>query len=319
MLNIAKVLGQIDAACVESREVLVIQFRHRHAAVKFQRAYGRDQHHSVGLEPGHAALDVDKLLGAEICAEACFGHHIVGKLEGRAGRGYRIAAVGNIGERPAVHEGDVVLQGLHNIRTDGVLQQGGHCAMGFQIGGGHRHARARVADHDAAESRFEIGQRSGEAEYRHHFRGHRDIEAVFTGITIGGTAQADHDVPQCAVVQVQRALPGDEARVDVQRIAVVDVVIEHRRQQIVGGADGMEVAGEMQIDVFHRHHLRIAAAGRTALDAEAGAERGLTQADDGAPPAFIQGIAETDGGGGLAFAGWRRADGGHQHQLAVGA
>ena len=30
----------------------------------------------------------------------------------------------------------------------------------------------------------------------------------------------------------------------------------------------MEVAGEMQIDVFHRHHLRIASARRAAFDSE---------------------------------------------------
>ncbi len=43
----------------------------------------------------------------------------------------------------------------------------------------------------------------------------------------------------------------------------------------------MEVAGEVEVDVLHRHDLRIAAAGRAALDAEAGAEAGLAQRRDG--------------------------------------
>ena len=50
-------------------------------------------------------------------------------------------------------------------------------------------------------------------------------------------------------------------------------------EQVVGAADGVEVAGEVQVDVFHRHHLGIAAAGGAALDAEAGAEGRLAQAD----------------------------------------
>ena len=57
------------------------------------------------------------------------------------------------------------------------------------------------------------------------------------------------------------------------------MIVDQRRQQVVGGGDGVEIAGEMEIDVLHRHDLGIAAAGRAALDAEAGPERGLAQAD----------------------------------------
>ena len=81
--------------------------------------------------------------------------------------------------------------------------------------------------------------------------------------------------------------------------------------------DGVEIAGEMEVDVLHRHDLRIAAAGRTALDAEARAERGLADADDGLLADAVQAVAEADRGRGLAFAGRRRVDGGDQDQLAV--
>ena len=81
----------------------------------------------------------------------------------------------------------------------------------------------------------------------------------------------------------------------------------------------MEIAGEMQVDVLHRHDLGIAAAGRTALDAEAGAEAGLAQADDRLLADAVEAVAEADGGGGLALARRGRGDGGDQDQLAVGA
>ena len=42
----------------------------------------------------------------------------------------------------------------------------------------------------------------------------------------------------------------------------------------------MHVAGEMKVDVLHGHGLRVSAAGRSALNAENGAERRLTQSDN---------------------------------------
>ena len=43
-------------------------------------------------------------------------------------------------------------------------------------------------------------------------------------------------------------------------------------EQIVGDTNGVEVAGEVEVDVLHGHDLGVAAAGRAALDAEAGAQ-----------------------------------------------
>ena len=81
--------------------------------------------------------------------------------------------------------------------------------------------------------------------------------------------------------------------------------------------DGVEIAGEVEVHVLHRHDLRIAAAGRTALDAEVRAERSLADADDGLLADAVQPVAEADRRGRLAFAGRRRVDGGDQDQLAV--
>ena len=108
----------------------------------------------------------------------------------------------------------------------------------------------------------------------------------------------------------------DPPRVDAQLVAVVEVVVEHGRQQVVGQLDGVEVAGEMEVDVLHRHDLGVAAAGGAALHAETRSQRRLAQAD-GRPLADpVQAVAQPDARGGLAFAGGRRRDGRHQHQLA---
>ena len=120
------------------------------------------------------------------------------------------------------------------------------------------------------------------------------------------------------IVHVDHPLPHDPPRIDGQAVAVVDVIVQHRGQQVVGQFDGVEIAGEVQIDVLHRHHLGVAAPRRTALHAETGAQRRLAQADAGLLADPVQGVAQADAGRGLAFAGGRGRDRGDQHQLAGG-
>ena len=77
----------------------------------------------------------------------------------------------------------------------------------------------------------------------------------------------------------------------------------------MGGGDGVDIAGEVQVDIFHRRDLRVAAAGAAALHAEAGAQRGLAQTDGGSFAQVVECVAEADGSGSLALAGGRGIDG----------
>jgi hypothetical protein len=69
------------------------------------------------------------------------------------------------------------------------------------------------------------------------------------------------------------------SRVDAEGVALRQMIVEHRGEQIVRAADGVHVAGEVQIDIFHRRDLRVTAAGGAALHAEHGTERRLAQRD----------------------------------------
>ena len=139
---------------------------------------------------------------------------------------------------------------------------------------------------------------------------------AFARKTVGDAAERADDLAQRPVVHVHDAAPDDAAGVDAELVAPVDVVVDQRRQQIVRGGDGVEVAGEMEVHVLHRHDLRVAAAGSTALDAEIGSERGLADADHGLLADAVQAVAQADRGRGLAFAGRRRVDRGDEDQLA---
>ena len=45
--------------------------------------------------------------------------------------------------------------------------------------------------------------------------------------------------------------------IDSQGVAVMEMIVEHRGEEIVSAGDGVEIAGEMQVDVLHRNHLRV--------------------------------------------------------------
>ena len=97
----------------------------------------------------------------------------------------------------------------------------------------------------------------------------------------------------------------------------MNMVIQHRRQQVVGELNSVEVAGEVQVDVFHWNNLGVASAGSAAFHSENRAETGFTQTNHGILANAIECITQTHCGGGFALAGWRRADCGYQHQFAI--
>ena len=98
---------------------------------------------------------------------------------------------------------------------------------------------------------------------------------------------------------------------------MMDLVVDHRRQQVVRGGDRMHVAGEVQVQPFHRHDLAVATAGGAAFDSERRSHRRLADGDCGRPADVRQGLSQPDRGGRLAFAEWRRRDRRHDHILRL--
>ena len=271
------------------------------------------------LETRLAAFDVEEFLRAQVGTEAGLGHDIVGQLEGGLRRNYRVAAVGDISERAAVHERRIVFERLHQVRLHCVLQQDAHCAFCLDVAAVYGAAVATISDDHVAQALLQILEVTGEAENGHYLGSHGDVETSFTRETVGDATERGGDLTQGAVVHVDHAAPGDAANVDVERVAPVDVVVEHRRQQIVGTGDRMEVTGEVEVHVLHRHDLGVAATRGATLHAEVRAERRLTDADRGLFADLVEAVTKTDSGRRLAFTSRRRVDRRHQDQVAVRA
>ena len=110
---------------------------------------------------------------------------------------------------------------------------------------------------------------------------------------------------------------GDCPHVQTQRIARIDMVIQHRRQQVVRRAERVHVASEVQVNVFHRQHLRVAAARRAALHAEDRPKRRLANGRNRLFAELIQAFRQPDSHRCLAFACRGRRDSRHHDQLAA--
>ena len=176
--------------------------------------------------------------------------------------------MGDVRERSSVHESRRSFQGLHEVRRQRILQQNGHRAFGVHIARIYGFFLACVADHDATETFLHVVEVGSETEDRHDFRRNDDVEAVFTRIPVSGAAERDRDVSKGSVVHIDHTPPCHPAHVDTERIAVVNVIVDQRSEQIVSETDRVEIPGEVEIDVFHRDYLGVPSAGRATLHAE---------------------------------------------------
>ena len=139
---------------------------------------------------------------------------------------------------------------------------------------------------------------------------------IFSYHTVGLLSETDNDVSKRTVIHVEAALPDNLVRIDAEGIALHDMVIKHRGKQIVCRSDRMEIAREMQVQVFHRNNLCVSAACCTALYTEARSEGGLTKRNYGLLSEQSHGFAETDGRCRLSFSGRSRIDCRYQNELS---
>ena len=79
----------------------------------------------------------------------------------------------------------------------------------------------------------------------------------------------------------------------------------------------MKVAGEVEVDVLHRQHLRVAAACRTAFESEARAERWLTQRCYGVFAYVVEGLHQAHAHCGFAYTCFGGGDGGDEYQIVL--
>src|SRR5690625_4564184 len=81
----------------------------------------------------------------------------------------------------------------------------------------------------------------------------------------------------------------------------------------------MHVAGEMQIESFHRHYLAVPASGGAALDSQSGAHRRLADRDNRTPSGAVEALPQSHRGGCFSFAQRSGSNGTDNHIFGLGA
>ena len=76
------------------------------------------------------------------------------------------------------------------------------------------------------------------------------------------------------VVHIHAAFPDDLPRINSKLIALLDMVVQKSRQEIVGGGNCMEITGKVQIQDPPSAQPARSAAGCTSLDSKHGPRDG---------------------------------------------
>ncbi len=170
-------------------------------------------------------------------------------------------------------------------------------------------------EHGPPEARAQVVDVGGQREDRHHLRRDRDDELRLARNAVLAAAEAHDDVPERPVTDIEDARPEDPVRVDAERVLVVEAVVDERTGEVMGRADRVDVAGQVEVEVLHRDDLAVAAAGRAALDAKDRPERRLADVDRRPMADPVEALGEADRRGRLALAQRRRRDRRDHHVL----
>ena len=252
--------------------------------VGLERAHRGDEHRRVRTKPRHPALDVEEPFGTHVGPEAGLGEQVVAGPDADPVRHDRGVARRDVAEGSGVHEDGGVLGRLQQVRLEGVLEDDRHRAGSLELLCGDGPSGGREPHHDPSQSLAQVPQGGGQGEDRHHLRGRGDVETGLSRHSVHARTQSFDDAAQRSVVDIQHPAPGDAARVDVELVAVVQVVVEHRGEQVVRRGDSVEVPGEVQVEGLHRQDLAAPGPGGPSLDPEGRPHGGLPQGQRGSSP-----------------------------------
>ena len=227
----------------------------KRTAMKFHRTNGDVHDHAIGCLLPHRGLDVHEFLSAHVGAEAGFGDDKIGARQGQTVCDDRGVSVRNVRERSAVNEGGIAFQGLHQVGEEGVPKEQGHGSCSIEVVRTNR-ASIKVGSHDDLSQPLpEVRIIACKHENGHHFACGRDVKPVLSNESVRRSTQSNDDVAQGTVVEVDHTGPADPRGVEASFVSVLDVVVNERRKEVVRRGHGVQIAGEMQVDLLHWKHL----------------------------------------------------------------
>jgi hypothetical protein len=143
---------------------------------------------------------------------------------------------------------------LDQVGHDGLIQQHHHCARRPQVLGAHGLTVHVRSNHDIAQPLAQVRAVTRQRQDCHNLARRRDHKPGLSRDAVHFAAQTHDHVAQRPVVHVQCPRPRDVVHVQAQLVAVVQVCINHRREQVVRRCHGVEVL-EMEVDYPTWNHF----------------------------------------------------------------
>ena len=167
-----------------------------------------------------------------------------------------------------MNHGGSAFQCLHQVWFDGVFQQDEDGACSTQVLHGEGRAIVFVSQQNGINAIAQVFQAGAQTQDRHDFRRWRNVESSFRWNSVCRTTHAAIDHTQTAIVHVHYPAPQNSLQAIGCALIVVVVVIEQCSDGVVGRSNGVEITGEVQVDVFHGKHLGISAPCSSAFHPE---------------------------------------------------
>jgi len=315
--EIVDVLVEVLQAFAQASLIGFLDMGFGHTAMQLEALGGSHEHCQRRLKAVLATLDVEELLSPEVCTETGFRDDVIAEGQGQTRGECTVAAMCNVGEGSAVYEGRRLLGGLNEVGVESILQEDtdgtrhAHIlhAEGFAVNG--------RAEQDILDASAQVATVLGEAKYCHNLACRGDVEATLHCYAVCLGSEASDDVAKVAVINVEDALPEHLFHGEAFLAVLIDVVVEQGSYHVVGAGHGVEVAGEVEVYLIHREHLRIASSCRAAFHAETGTERRLTERNDGVFADAVHAESKPDAHGCLADARLCGRDGCDEDELVL--
>ena len=174
-----------------------------------------------------------------------------------------------------------------------------------------------ISNNDIGQTLLQVCNVICQTKNCHDLRCNCDIVAILSRHTIGLSAKSIYYKTKLTVVHIHASSPGDLSRVNVQLVALIDMVVDHCCKKVICCADRMEVTGEVQVDILHRNDLCISAACCSALYTEYRSEGRLTECYHNIFTKLLHTICQTYRCGRLSFSCRSRVDRRYENQLSV--
>ena len=136
--------------------------------------------------------------------------------------------------------------------------------------------------------------------------------------TVHFCTQTHNAVSQRTIVHIETPFYLHTARIDIQGVSLLNVIVKKRTEQIVGRCNRMHISGKMQVNILHRNHLSIPAARSAALYTENRTKRRLPKRQNRFFPKLIHTLGKTYTGSCFSLSGRSGIYGCNKNQLAVG-